>query len=108
MVAFNFHKRFAADVKAGRKTHSARQTRRCMPGDKIQLYTGQRTKSCQKLGEAICLNVEQLVVHQYYVSDSMRRYRKPLGFKNIKEMREFYCGLYGLPKKLWVHSWVKL
>jgi hypothetical protein len=57
MVALNFSSQFAEAVAAGRKTQTIRQTARVKPGQRIQLYTGQRTKDCRKLGEAICVDV---------------------------------------------------
>lgn len=49
MVAINFSPRFAPLVEAGTKRQTIRRTARCRPGDRLQLYTGQRTKSCRKL-----------------------------------------------------------
>lgn len=57
MVAINFSSEFADDVESGRKTQTIRQTTRVKSGQWIQLYTGQRTKTCRKLGEAVCLDV---------------------------------------------------
>lgn len=56
MVAFNFSPEFVADIEAGRKTQTIRQTSRAAAGQAIQLYTGQRTKQCRKLGDAICID----------------------------------------------------
>lgn len=49
MVAFNFMPQFAPLVASGTKTQTIRQTARAKPGDRLQLYTGQRTKACRKL-----------------------------------------------------------
>lgn len=58
MTALNFSLQFATDVEAGRKTQTIRQTARNLkPGKPIQLYTGQRTKECRKLRDAICRDV---------------------------------------------------
>jgi hypothetical protein len=56
MVAFNFSPQFVEDVESGRKTQTIRQTSRAKAGDTIQLYTGQRTKGCRKLGDAVCID----------------------------------------------------
>lgn len=56
MVALNFQSRFAKDVEAGRKRQTIRQTARVKAGQAIQLYTGQRTKACRKLGDATCID----------------------------------------------------
>jgi len=57
MVAFNFKECFADEVECGIKRGSIRSNKKCNVGDAIQLYTGQRTKACRKLGEAICIGV---------------------------------------------------
>jgi hypothetical protein len=57
MVALNFSPEFAELVAAGRKRQTIRQRARVKPGQRIQLYTGQRTKACRKLGEAVCAAV---------------------------------------------------
>jgi hypothetical protein len=55
MVALSFKKQHAPKVEVGTKTQSIRRGKqRIKVGDAIQLYTGQRTKACRKLGDAIC------------------------------------------------------
>lgn len=56
MVAINFSPEFADAVAAGRKTQTIRETARVKAGQAIQLYTGQRTKACRKLGDAECID----------------------------------------------------
>jgi hypothetical protein len=56
MVVFNFSPQFIADVESGRKTQTIRQASRTAAGDAVQLYTGQRTKDCRKLGDAVCID----------------------------------------------------
>jgi hypothetical protein len=58
MVAYNFQARFADMVERGQKTRTIRaigKRRHAARGDKIELYTGMRTKSCRKLGDAVCI-----------------------------------------------------
>ncbi len=58
MTALNFSPQFAPLVESGVKTQTIRQWRRLIcQGDKLQLYTGQRTKNCRKLRDAICRDV---------------------------------------------------
>ena len=54
MVAFNFSPEFADDVAGGKKRQTIRRTKRAKPGDRLQLYTGQRTQRCRLLREAVC------------------------------------------------------
>jgi hypothetical protein len=52
MVLYGFQKAFAPLVEDGRKPHTIRddrKTRHARPGEALQLYTGLRTKQCQKL-----------------------------------------------------------
>ncbi|WP_150526259.1 hypothetical protein [Roseibium sediminis] len=64
MVAFNFMAEFAEPVERGKKRQSIRQTQRCRVGDKIQLYTGQRTKHCRKLSviDPVCTEVTPIIL----------------------------------------------
>lgn len=56
MVALNFSPQFADDVASGKKTQTIRQSAKVKAGQAIQLYTGQRTKACRKLGDAECID----------------------------------------------------
>ncbi|SOE01824.1 hypothetical protein [Caenispirillum bisanense] len=54
MVAYNFQARFAAAVEAGEKAITIRTIggrRYPRIGERLQLYTGQRTRACRKLVE---------------------------------------------------------
>ena len=57
MVAINFSAQFSGPVERGEKTQTIRRDRRCEPGAALQLYTGQRTKACRKLRDAVCRDV---------------------------------------------------
>lgn len=57
MVAINFSERFAGLVERGEKRQTIRRGKKCEPGAALQLYTGQRTKACRKIGEAVCRDV---------------------------------------------------
>lgn len=64
MVAINFSAEHAGKVEAREKTQTIRRKSRCAPGDKIQLYTGQRTKQCRKLvdDDPTCLDVTYVAI----------------------------------------------
>lgn len=52
MVAYNFQARFADAIQAGEKAITIRDVakrKHADKGDRVQLYTGQRTKACRKL-----------------------------------------------------------
>lgn len=57
MVAINFSERFAGPVERGEKRQTIRRGKKCEPGNALQLYTGQRTKACRKLRDAVCRDV---------------------------------------------------
>ena len=61
MVAINFTV-FQDKIIAGDKRQTIRRAARCNPGDRVQLYTGMRTKQCRKLGEAVCRHVERVII----------------------------------------------
>ena len=70
MVAYNFKKRFAEAVESGRKRQTIRAgAPRCKVGDALQLYTGQRTKGCRKLRDAVCKQVRRISILEAYDSD---------------------------------------
>jgi hypothetical protein len=56
VVAINFSPQFAEAVAAGLKTQTIRQSARAKAGQALQLYTGQRTKACRKLADAVCID----------------------------------------------------
>ena len=49
MVALNFSPQFAPLVEGRTKRQTIRRKARVKVGDRLQLYTGQRTKACRKL-----------------------------------------------------------
>ena len=59
MVAYSFKPRFVPLILSRAKTHTLRKERKrhARPGEEIQLFTGMRTRSCQRLGTGICRGV---------------------------------------------------
>lgn len=51
MVAFNFQRQFVPAIQSGEKTQTIRRSARAKVGDRLQLYTGMRTKACRKIVE---------------------------------------------------------
>lgn len=56
MVAYSFRSRFVARIEDGSKRQTMRneRARHARVGEKVQLYTGMRTKSCRLIGIATC------------------------------------------------------
>lgn len=65
MPAYNFQKQFADAVRSGKKGQTVRpkRKRQTKSGDRLVLYTGMRTKSCEKLLETTCKEVLPLEIH---------------------------------------------
>ena len=66
MPALNFKKQFAPKVESGEKRQTIRAIRKTpfKEGDILYLYTGMRTRSCRKLGEAKALEVQSIAIIQ--------------------------------------------
>lgn len=67
MVALNFHRQFVGRIARGAKTQTIRAPRAdgrdAKPKDRLQLYTGMRTKGCRKVGDAVCKTVLPIEIH---------------------------------------------
>ena len=68
MVAYNFQKQFVAEIQAGKKhqtIRAARKNRHAHVGERLQLYSGQRTKNCQKLfdKDPVCRAVDDVEIY---------------------------------------------
>lgn len=60
MVAYSFKAQFIDPIRSGRKLQTIRadgKRRHARPDEALQLYTAMRTRSCRKLGDAICAAV---------------------------------------------------
>lgn len=64
MPAYNFKKQFAPLVESGVKNTTIRPKRKrpTVKGDKLVLYTAQRTKYCRKLKETVCKDVQDIFI----------------------------------------------
>jgi hypothetical protein len=64
MPALNFKKQFEPHIRSRRKRHTIRAKRKrpIKPGDMLYLFTGMRTKSCQKIMQTVCAKVEDVKI----------------------------------------------
>jgi hypothetical protein len=114
MPLFNFQKQFSADVEMGKKRQTIRAKRktRPKPGQIAYLYTGARTKSCRKLGEAEIVEVSPILIGSKgliinYGEDigecienkpqDLDCFAREDGFKDWSEMRDWSAKTHGLP-----------
>lgn len=69
MVAYNFQKQFVTEIQAGKKHQTIRayrkNNRHARVGERLQLYTGLRTKNCRKLfdKDPICNAVDSVEIY---------------------------------------------
>lgn len=103
MVAYNFQPEFVAPIQSGVKTQTIRRSARCKTGDELQLFTGQRTKACRKIGTATCAICEPITIADDYISVGMFRLpsgdaahmAKIDGFQSLAAMRGWFRDRYG-------------
>jgi hypothetical protein len=104
MVALNFSPLFADLVAEQRKRQTIRVAARAKPGDRLQLYTGQRTKACRKLVEPdpICIDVTYIGLTERGITlgDAARfprdidEFAKLDGFGNYRAMWKWFSSRY--------------
>lgn len=120
MVAFNFQPRFADLVESGQKTQTIRKTLRAKVGDPVQLYTGQRTKQCRKLGEGRIVSIHEMIVARgirpgygfalgglILSKEDMNLLARCDGFIDSAEMFDWFEKHHGLPFDGFLYKWVK-
>jgi hypothetical protein len=121
MVALNFKAEFVELIDGGEKCRTIRQVRKAgnpEAGKPLQLFTGLRTKSCEKIRDATCTRVRPVKIdhmgvnldgRQLYAGDSPAYqggpdaeqydgdFARADGFDNFSNMVEFFEKQYGLP-----------
>lgn len=116
MAALNFDQQFCGPVERREKRRSIRQTRRAKVGDRIQLYTGMRTKSCRKLvnEDPVCVCVDYVALRpdSLTVGDVNKHPRdrdefaRLDGFRDYAEMHRWFSDRYGTEYFVgYVHEW---
>ena len=111
MVAYSFQKRFGPPIKAHTKTGTIRgdRKRHARPGEMLQLYTGMRTKHCEKIiDDPVCTAVLPLVIERNrfgvikaieqagtWITD-LDAFAQADGFVSIKDMEGFWKQNHGV------------
>lgn len=108
MPALNFKQRFGPMVERGEKLQTIRKKRKypIEEGDRLYHYTGQRTKSCRKLGESDCSKVTEIIIDlvdgfpivilggQALSRTTIRVLARKDGFRNEFEFCQFFQDTY--------------
>ena len=110
MPALNFKKVFKSKIAAGLKRSTIRAFRKDgrdpRPGETLFLYTGMRTKACQKLGQETCRRARPIRIEaggRILVDNQPLRARDRLtlfrvdGFDRPGDFFEFFETTHGLP-----------
>lgn len=67
-MVYSFKARFVPLIQSGKKLTTIRAPRKDgklpKPGEVLHLFTGMRTKQCQKIAEVICLRVQPIFIWQ--------------------------------------------
>jgi hypothetical protein len=102
VVALNFSAQFSTAIESGCKTQTIREKARCKAGDRLELYTGQRTKSCRLLRLAVCKDVTYigLAARRLTLGNSERfpreidEFARSDGFSDFDEMWLWFSERY--------------
>jgi len=108
LPAISFSKQFADAVESGAKRQTIRRKRKrpTKAGDTLHLYTGMRTKACQKLRKVTCRSVTNIVIHPGLIVMLNGRsltwieaneLARGDGFGGLIEFHYFFDKRYGLP-----------
>lgn len=111
MVAYNFSKQFVDRIRDGSKTHTIRKNgkrRHARPGERLQLYTGMRTRGCKKiLDDPLCIRVATVRIEVGTVTiasievddepvDDLAAFARDDGFAALAEMWMFWLVFHGM------------
>lgn len=104
MVAISFKKQHAGKVESGKKLMTIRKTKRAKAGDKLQLYTGMRTRGCRKLRDAVCIAVDSVSItpngpffgQPGWWPKDRDVFAERDGFPSYAEMYAFFRSEYGM------------
>ena len=116
MVAINFERRFVDAVVGGKKRQTVRRERKGRPivaGDKLQLYTGLRTKGARKLADAVCTETAAVEIDRgdlflggrFADAHDREGFAQADGFESYDAMASWFASKAGLPFRGRVIRW---
>jgi len=103
MVAFNFQPQFIVDIQSGAKTQTIRRTARAEVGDRLQLYTGMRTKACRKIvdPDPVCILTNYIALRPDGITfgdaslfPSADDFARMDGFRDYADMHRWFAERY--------------
>lgn len=121
MAAINFKAEFVCAIDGGKKRRTIRRVRKTgnpEAGQPLQLFTGLRTKDCEKIRDVTCTRVRRVVIDymgvtlagkQLLAGDSPAYlggpdaegydgdFARADGFNTFTDMVDFFKEQYGLP-----------
>ena len=116
MPAYNFRRHFTELIVRGVKCCTIRPPRArrpTRPGDVLHLFTGMRTRSCIKLRQATCLDVQPITIAENVIvlagrtlnADERAALIQADGFASSADFYIFFRNQYGLPAELELITW---
>lgn len=112
MVAYNFQKQFVEPIRSGNKTHTIRRNgkrRHALVGEAVQLYTGMRTASCEKIlaKDPTCISTSKVKIRVHVDSITAihvggvrvvdkEEFAIADGFASLDAMHEFWLKFHGV------------
>lgn len=106
MVALNFQAQFAPLVEARTKRQTIRRSDRVRVGQRLQLYTGQRTAACRRLAtpDPVCtvvtyvhLSIDDIVLGSTkHAPRNFDEFARADGFGDYSEMWRWFQKTYGM------------
>lgn len=103
MVAFNFQPQFVAAIQSGEKTQTIRRSARANVGDRLQLYTGMRTKACRKIitPDPVCILTNYIALRPDGITfgdanlfPSADEFARQDGFRDYDDMHRWFTERY--------------
>lgn len=116
MPALNFKQLFVDAIRTGRKRQTIRKVRQRRPiqvNDTLYLYSGMRTRACQKIGAYRCVQILPIEITAHAITldgaDMLHWETDQLahadGFASVKQLTDFFAAEYGLPFQGVVIEW---
>ena len=118
MPAYNFKRRFVDLIRSGEKHTTIRPARKhkTRAGDVLHLFTGMRTKNCEKIGTFRCVSVVDVIIWTFpfdvwtnaksLSKEEIEQLARTDGFESASEFFQFFLDVYGSgPHRMQLITW---